>query len=233
MSLYCARSDVYATGLPPEAFARPPRAVEGVTPSSGVFALRSHGLSTDASVTLAVASSSTLGATAAALPAGLATGTQYYARPSGSDLFSLATAPAPAAAIASFGDAGSGLFSVVVDHGVFLDAAILAASRIIDEYARAHLPPINAAILPFVCAFVAARIYVATHRALMPEQKAGEAEAPSWIRSIVDRLFALWLSGAEIQGATDADPSVADMGAVAVKLDGRGFLERDCWGDRA
>ena len=221
--LYCARADVYATGLPPEAFARPPRPVEGVTPSTGTLALRAHGLALDAPITLAVLSSSTLGAPAANVPAGTSVDTVYYWRPTGSDLAQIATAVSPAAPIASFGDSGAGLFGIVVDHGVYLDAAITMASRIIDDMARAHVGNINAAILPLVCAFLAGRIYVSTHRALIPEQKAGEAEAPSWVRTLVDRLFALWLSGADIKGATDQTVQ-ADMGPVAVRLKGRGFL---------
>ncbi len=221
--LYCARSDVYAIGLPAEAFARPPRAVEGVTPSTGTFALRSHGFSLDAPISLAVISSSTLGAPAAVLPVGLSIAVPYFARPNGSDLFALAAAVSPAAPIASFGDAGSGLFAVIVDHGVYLDAAILMASRIVDDFARAHHGNINAAILPLVCAFLAGRIYVATHRALMPEHKSGEADAPSWVLRLVDQLFNLWLSGVDIKGATDDTPQ-AETGPIAVRLKGRGFL---------
>src|SRR6185312_1161860 len=125
--------------------------------------------------------------------------------------------------ISAFGDSGSGVLSIVVDHGPYLDAAIEAASAVIDQYARAHAAPITSAALPFVCAFLAARIYVATHRALLPEAKAGEAEAPSWIRGLLDKLFAVWLAGAPILGATDATPTVPEMGAVLVELEGRHF----------
>jgi len=215
---YCARSDVYATGLPPEAFARPPRPVEGVTPSSGILALRAHGLATDAPITLSVTSTSIPGGTTAALPAGLAVATQYYARPVGSDLLAVATAVSPAAPVASFGDAGVGLFSIIVDHGLYLDAAIVAASLVIDQFARDHATPINGAIVPLLCSFLAARIYVATHRALIPEQKAGEAEAPSWIRSLLDKLFNLYLTGAPILGTTDATPDVQEAGAALIRL---------------
>ena len=226
---YCARTDVYAAGLPPEAFARPPRPVESAAAfASGILSLRSHGLSVDAPVALAVVSSSTLGAPAAALPGGLSVGVQYYARPSGSDLFALATAVSPAAAISSFSDAGSGLFSIIVDHGVYLDAAIEAATVVIDQYARAHAAPITSAALPFVCAFLAARIYVATHRALIPEAKAGEAEAPSWIRGLLDKLFAVWLEGAPIVGAVDATPNVPEMGPALARRRG----DFDLWDGR-
>ena len=225
---YTDRADVYALGLPPEAFARPPRLVEGVTPGSGVIALRSHGLALDAPVTLAVLSSSTLGAPAAALPSGLSTGVLYFVQPLGSDLFGLALVAAALGgmAIASFADAGAGVFGIIVDHGVYLDAAIDAATALINEYARAHKAPIQAAILPLVCAYLAARIYIAAHAAVNPEY-AKAAEAPSWLRSLLDTLFKLWLTGAEMAGATDADPLVAEMGGKVVRLRGRGYLRHD------
>ncbi len=221
-----ARAIVYALGLPPEAFARPPRLIEGVTPSNGTLALRSHGLAADAPVTLAVLSSSTLGAPAAALPTGLSTGVTYYAQLAGSsDLFTLATA-AGGASIATFGDAGAGVFGIIVDHGPYLDAAIVAAEAVVNEHARAHRAPIQAAILPLVIAYLAARIYIAAHAAVNPEY-AKAAEAPSWLRSLLDTLFKLWLSGAEMAGAVDADPQVAQMGPKAVRLRGRGYLRID------
>lgn len=226
---YCERTDVYALGLPAEAFARPARLLEGVTPSSGVLALRSHGLKANAPVTLAVLSSSTLGADPAALPTGLSVGVVYYAQPLGSDLFAVATAPG-GSAIASFGDAGEGVFGVIVDHGLYLDAAITAAGAIINEYARAHEAPIQAEILPLVCAYLAARIYIAAHAAMNPAYAAA-AEAPTWLRSLIDTLFKLWLTGAPMQKATDNTPAKVEMGAVTFKLEGRRFLEEE--GDRA
>jgi hypothetical protein len=221
----CARENVYATGLPPEMFSRPPRLIEGVTPAAGALSLRAHALKPDAPVTLAVQSSSTLGAAAAALPGGLSAAQVYYALPLGSDAFSLSLV-AGGEPISSFTDAGSGVFGVVVDHGVYLDAAIEAATAIIYQFTRAHAQPIAADVLPFVCAFVAARIYLVSHTSGNSEfAKAGEA--PSWIRSLVDKLFDIWTKGAPILGAVDATPTVADNGAqlVPISLNGGFDLE--------
>lgn len=226
MSCYCTRANVYAIGLQAEAFARPARLIEGVTADIGVLALRSHGLATDAPITFAVQSSSVLGAPAAALPAGLSTGVLYYAKPRGSDLFSAATAPGGTSTITSFGDDGAGEFGVIVDHGVYLDEAIAAATAVINEHARAHKAPIRADVLPLVCAYLASRIYLSAHAANNPAY-AKAADEPSWIRKIVDGLFDLWLSGATVAGAVDETPQVAEGGAKAVQLKGRGFLRFD------
>lgn len=221
----CTRENVYATGLPPEMFSRAPRLIEGVTPAAGALSLRAHALKLDAPVTLAVQSSSTLGAAVAALPGGLSAAQVYFAHPLGSDTFALALV-AGGEPISSFTDAGSGVFGVVIDHGVYLDAAIDAATAIIYQFTRAHAQPIAADVLPFVCAFVAARIYLVSHTSGNSEfAKAGEA--PSWIRSLVDKLFDIWTKGAPILGAVDATPGKAEMGAVLVDLEGRGFLDAD------
>ena len=219
----CTRENVYATGLPPEMFSRPPRMIEGVTPETGVFTLRSHGLKLDAPVILAVLSTSTLGATAASLPGGASAGFAYYAHPLGSDTFSLALS-AGGVPIASFTDAGSGVFGVIVDHGAYLDAAIDAATAIVYQFTSAHAQPIAADVLTFVAAFVAARIYLVSHTSGNSEfAKAGEA--PSWIRSLVDKLFDIWTKGAPILGAVDATPSVTDNGAALVPIDLRGGFD--------
>jgi len=223
-SNYCARADVYAIGLSPEMFRRPPREIEAVDIASGTFTVRSHGLAQNAPIILAVLSSSTLGAPPATVPTGTALGTLYYAQPVSSDLFQLATSPSGSAL--PILDGGSGVFGIIVDHGVYLDAAIAAASAVIDEHARAHLPPISAPALPVVCAFLAARIYTATHVPGNPQFLAA-SEGPTWIRSVIDGLLKLWATGVEIVGAVDADPRVPEMGPVAVKLKGRGFLSHD------
>jgi len=220
---YCTRANVYGLGLAPRAFARPAEPIEIADPATGRLALRSHGLSTDHPIELRVISSSTLGAAPAALPAGLVEG-PYFAQPGGvSDSFqvSLATGGTP---ISSFGDAGSGVFAVIVDHGPYLDAAIDAATATIDVYAVAHKAPIQAAVLPFVSAFLAARIYVAAHAAANP-LFAKMADPPDYLRAIVDKMFSLWVSGVPLAGAIDATPTKAEMGAVAVRLKSRHFLE--------
>jgi hypothetical protein len=222
---YCDRGAVYALGLSPEAFARPPRAIEDVNPASGTLFLRSHGLGADAPVTLAVISSSVFGADPAALPGGLVEGAAF-AQPVNSDSFRVSTV-AGGAPIASFADAGAGVCAIIVDHGPYLDEAIDAATTIIDAHAVAHRAPLQAAVLKVVCAFLTARIYVAAHAFGNPTF-AKTTEPPEWLRSMIDRLFALWLSGAPLPaGASDGTPEVAENAAALVKLTGRGFLD-DC-----
>lgn len=225
MSSYCARQDVYAIGLAAEAFRRPPREVEGVVPSTGILTIRSHGLALDTPLTLVVESSSTLGAHAAAPPTGSAVGTLYYALPvaGSSDLFQIAVAPNGSPL--TFSDVGTGIFGMVVDHGPYLDAAIVAASAILDQCARAHDPPIAAPVFPLVCAFLAVRIYVAAHTVMNPAFTK-VLEGPSWLRGLLDKLFALWIAGADVVGAVDATPLLADDGAVSIELEGRDFLGR-------
>lgn len=222
------RQNVYALGLSPEAFARPPRELEGVVPSSGLLLLRSHGFDVDAPTVLVTLSSSVLGAPAAALPTGLTEGLTYFARPTGSsDTFALAATPG-GSPIASFADAGEGRFGALIDHGVYLDAAIASASALVESYAIAHKGPINAAILPLVEAIIATRIYVTAHAFGNPVfAKSMAFEPPDFIRKLIDELMRLWISGAPIVGATDVTPDFAEDSAVLVDLDGRGFLERE------
>ncbi len=215
--VYCARTDVYAIGLAPEAFRRPPREVEAVTPATGTLTIRSHGLAPNAPVSLAVLSSSTLGAPVAAVPTGTAVATPYYALPvaGSSDLFQIAIAPNGAPL--TFSDAGAGVFGVLVDHGAYLDAAIVAASAVFDQYARAHASPIVADVARVLCAYLAARIYGMAHAAGNPAFMVA-AEAPSWLRGILDKLFQIYMEGAPILGATDATPTTAEAGAILVAL---------------
>lgn len=223
---YSTPQDVYALGLPPEAFARPPRPLEGVTAGSGLLLLRSHGLALDAPVTFALLSSSIPGAAASVLPAGLTAGVAFFAAPVTSDSFRVATS-AGGTPIASFASAGVGLFGVLVDHEAYLIAAIAAADTLIDAHARAHKAPLQAAILRMVSAFLAARIYIAAHAFGNPAF-AAMAEPPPWILSLIDRLFGLWVSGSPLPaGSSDATPIVVENQAVVIELDGRGFLDAD------
>jgi hypothetical protein len=222
---YCTRADVYGLGLSPEAFARGARPIEDVVPATGTLFLRSHGLSADMPITLTVLSSSVFGAAPAVLPGGLVEGAAY-AQPVNSDAFRVSTAPG-GAPISSFTDAGEGVAGVIVDHGPYLDQAIEGASTIIDAHAVAHKAPLQASVLKIVCAFLAARIYIAAHAAGNPVF-AKAAEPPEWLRQIIDRLFTMWLSGAPLPaGSSDATPQVAENAAALVRLDGRGFLD-DC-----
>lgn len=224
---YTTRAKVYALGLPPEAFARPPRLIEAVVAGSGTFLLRAHGLAPNAPLQLGVFSESTLGAAPAALPggAGLAEGVTYYAQPgASSDAFQVA-ASANGAVLSPFTDEGAGVFGILVDPGPDLDAAIGSASTLIDAHLVAHKAPVVADIVSDVCARLAARIYVGAHGLGNPVYAAAYAEIAD-MRIMDERLMAGWYSGRPLPaGSTDATPATAEMGAVAVNLKSRRFLE--------
>jgi hypothetical protein len=220
---YCERQDVYALGLDAAAFARPARRVEGVDLLSGTLSLRSHGLALGAALTLSVLSSSTLGAPTATLPAPLAVGHVYGAAPLSADALQLRDAPGTGGAlISTFISKGHGVIGLVPDSGADLDAAIDAATTLIDQYARAHAAPMQAAALRLVCAYVSARIYVSAHAAMNPAY-AEALEGPSWLRGLIDKLFAAWMAGAPILGAVDASPDVAEMGPRVLSTRGGPF----------
>jgi len=222
---YCARANVYALGLPPEAFARAPRLVESASPAADTLSLRAHGFATDDPVTLAVQSSSILGATAAALPAPLLEGTVYYVRASGSDVLQLAAAPGGAAI--NLTSAGAGIFGILRDHGTDLDAAIVQATAIINEKLIAHSGTVTAEVLTGVCAWLAATIFTSTHSSANPFVRQAIAAALAPLREIYEPMLARWSAGAVVKGATDATPGTPENGAVLIELDGRGYHTSD------
>jgi hypothetical protein len=113
---YATEFDVWALGLSAQAFATPSLSIVAVDASTGTLTIPGHACALDALLHFDVLSSSVLGATAAALPGGLALATSYYARPvDGSwDLLRLSLS-AGGATISSFTDAGVGVFGITVD----------------------------------------------------------------------------------------------------------------------
>lgn len=220
MPSYCTRNDVHRIGLDAQMFRRAPREVEGVVPSTGTITIRSHGFAAGDPLSLAVLSSSTLGAAAASVPIGTSVGTPYWALPVGgsSDLFQISTTPNGTPV--TFSDSGSGVWGVLIDHGPYLDAAIVSASVVFDQYARAHASPIAADVVPTLCAYLAARVYIGAHAPSDPKF-AEKAEAPSWLRGILNELFTVYLHDqAPILGAVDATPSIAEAGAAPARRHG-------------
>lgn len=234
MTAYCTRADVYALGLPPEVFARPARSVGQVIPSSGTIVLRAHGLSTDAPISLSLLSTSSIpGSPAAALPGGLSAGVSYYVQPIGSDSFQLATT-AGGTPIASFTDAGVGVLGILVDHGPYLDACIEDFARMIEAHLTAHRGPIVVSpVLTGINARGAADSYVGAHGAGNAILRQAYDQAGIARRRILDdRMLTAWLNGKPLPfGSVDATPTVAEGGAVAVRLISRGFFD-DCEDNR-
>lgn len=222
---YCTRASVYALGFGPEAFARPPRLIDGVVAASGTLLLRAHGQATDTALSLAVLSSSILGAPASALPPELAQGVTYYAQPgSSSDSMQLSATPG-GAVISPFTDAGTGVFGLLIDHGAHLDRAIADATALVDAHLVAHRGPVAADVVEGVAARLAARIYVGAH-GLGNAAYARAYEEVSSMRIMDERLMAGWLAGKPLPaGSTDATPTLAENGALLISLEGRGFLD--------
>ena len=223
MTDYCARADVYALGLPSDAFSRPPRVLEGVNQAAGLFLLRAHGLVSNHPVSFAANGSTIPGLDASALPARVSPGVTYYAVPSSSDAFGVATTVG-GTAIAPFSDGGNGSIGVIVDHGPYLDQAITAASKLIEAVVIAHRAPFTADVLKIVCARLSARIYVeAQAGGNLAYIKSIEASGP--IQKLIDEMLELWLCGAPLPaGSTDATPLVGEDSPMLVDLDSRGFL---------
>lgn len=220
---YCVRANVYALGLPPEAFARPPRIVEGVDAAAGRLLVRAHGLSANDPVTLLVQSSSALGADPSALPGGLSEGVTYYAQPSGSDALTL-SATAGGTSIASFADVGVGAFGFLIDVGAIIDQHIDDAAAVIEEHLTAHTGPVSAAVLAGLNARMAARS-LAPALGLGNPVYAKAYESVEAMRMLDDRMLARWAAGKPVKGAADATVSTVENGAVAVVLEGGGWRQ--------
>lgn len=141
---YATRENVFDLGLRAEAFLARPRAIEAVDPATGVLTLRSNGLFAGYVLTLFVEGSATPGRPSASLPGGLSASVVYEAAPvnGSSDLFKVK--PVGGALISSFTNAGTGVFSMVVDIGRTIDRIALNESGNIDEELTNNSPPITA-----------------------------------------------------------------------------------------
>lgn len=139
---YCELADVYALGLPAQAFTAAARPLDGVTIATGVLLLYGHGLSADSAVRFSIESSSLAGATAAALPGGLTAGVTYYAQPvaDSSDTFKV-SATAGGATINSFTSEPVGLWALVVDPRPRLLASIRDRGEYINARSIAYRTP--------------------------------------------------------------------------------------------
>lgn len=153
-------ADIYALGLAAQAYAARPRAIEVAYADTGVLVLTGNGLSAGSLLRFVITGSATPGEPSTSLPEGLSASLMYTAAPvsGSSDLFRVA--PVDGSTITSFGDAGDGVFSIVVDPGPILLALAENVSRNIDEWLTAQAPPIEpdpdtglyAGILVGVCA---------------------------------------------------------------------------------
>jgi hypothetical protein len=143
---YATRDDVYALGLPPQAFTARPRMVEAVDPVANVLTISQHGLNSADVLTFIVEGNLQPGAPAMvgapALPSGLSASSVYYPLLIGSSsLFQVALSVGGAAV--ALGSAGTPKFGMRVDPGPKLDRLLLDASARVDQHLTNNEPPIN------------------------------------------------------------------------------------------
>jgi len=143
LASYTTLAQVYALGLPAQAFAARPRAIEVVDAATGVFTLTGNGLFDGSLMRFTVQGEGTLGKPDAALPAGLSASVVYEAAPvsGSSDLFRVA--PFGGSVITSFGDDGAGVFSIIVDPQQALIVIIADESAQVDNCLTGQAPPIE------------------------------------------------------------------------------------------
>ncbi len=142
MASYATLQQLYALGLVAQAFQARPRAVETVDAATGVLTLSNSGLFTGSFLRFSVQGEAIYGKPDAALPQGLSASILYEAVPvsGASDIFRVR--PYGGSTITSFGDAGSGVFSVVVDPQQMLLLIIADESAQVDNCLTAQAPPI-------------------------------------------------------------------------------------------
>ncbi len=134
--------DIFTLGPPAQAYAPRPRAIETADPDTGVLTLTMHGLFAGSRLRFSVEGSGTAGSPDAALPEGLSASLVYEADPvdDSTDLFRVA--PVGGSVITEFGDAGLGVYSIIVDVGSTLLAIAENESDNINERLTAQRPPI-------------------------------------------------------------------------------------------
>ncbi len=201
MVSYCTLQQLFQLGPPAQAYAPTPRALENASASTGVLTLTGNGLFDTSLLRFVVQGSATPAQPSAALPQGLSTVLMYTAAPvaGSSDLFQVA--PVGGSVITSFGDAGFGVFSIIVDPKPTLLAIIANESANVDNCLTGNAPPIKSdpitGLYPQVLVGVVARRtavrgvvalglanpdYRDTFRALREEQQFDNARLEEWLQ---------------------------------------------------
>lgn len=210
------RASVLAFGLPPPAAASPPLLVEQVDTATGLLFYRAHGLSADDPISLRLVRDTTLGAPTPALPTGLAEGVTYYAQPSTSDAFRLATSSggSPISGYAAEGTRFSWLF----DPFAALDAAIDKAWTAVLADCTAHGGEVEADIITDAAGALAVRFYVAHMAAGDPETAQSYDGIAQLYTEVYQPKLDAYFKGVPVRGATDATPSIGEAAPRFRKL---------------
>lgn len=213
MSGYCILDDVYLLGLSAQAFVSRPRPFDSVDASTATVRLKAHGFAVDDILTFEVTDGGTL-------PTAISGFVPYYAVPSTSDLFRLATL-AGGSPIASWVTAGDG-WGISLDPARRILSHIVETASEIDENLTAHLPPIL--VDPITHKFPQVLIGLNARMAARAAVLSLQIENPGY-RVAVDRLFAreaddrimlaAWKAGKPIQPRPTDENSIADNSARA------------------
>jgi phage gp36-like protein len=204
--MYCAPSDLYDFGLPRGALRNPGRHVRVAVASTDTIPLDVHGFDLNDAITFRVE-----GVSGALLPAPLVAGTEYFAIPLSESAFSVA--------LEADGDAidlttnGS---NFRVNKPIAFDAAILWASRIIDDMLVGHVVPLEAPypeIVTMTCAELAAG------KLLAGKSSKSLTEMFDAARKRLER----WSTGATIRGENAPDPANLAASATVPYADPRGW----------
>lgn len=224
---YATHADVFALALRAEAFASRARAVESVDIATGVMRLSSHGFAGGLPlVNFVVVGSAVPGRPSASLPAGtpgLSASLVYQpsAYAGSGNLFTVA--PVGGATIASFTDAGTGVFGVESDVLATLDALCIDQSAKVNNKLTAHSPPIlvdpDTGLYPEILRGIVARRVAMRARLVLGLANPLYADSFAALerdKADDDRDLAAWFEGRGILPTPlDQTEGVADDGARA------------------
>lgn len=213
--------DFYALAMSPAACVPDARQVKSINVAAQLFELPGHGLF-GGEVLYFQASGAN-----AAPPTGLATTTAYLAVRRNSHFFGITSLDGSPV---TFADVGVGVVNVLEDMEPVVLRMLARRTSDVQSKAKAYSPPYSGdvplrltGIAVDLAAFdVSKRMRVASPK--FDEKKIEKA----YDQAIVD-LADLDRGDPLAESLTDATPTVADMGAVSVRLESRHFLE----GDRA
>ncbi len=201
MAALATLDDFIRLGLPATALVPSPREIETIDVGTGYILTKGHGLVTGDVVRFEGQG---------VLPAPLAPATNYTATTVDIDLFTISFAGNPV----TFTNTGAKPYAWrVVPYPAIL-AAILAASSVVQDHARAHSTIVEPTeqIKQIVC-ILAAHAIVTTNRLKLAITKdfydlIQGRYADAWI------TLRSWEKGRSIAGVVDATPNVAEFGAI-------------------
>jgi len=206
-------ADLCTFGLASSTLAPEQRTLVGANPAGSLFELRAHAFAGGESVRIVPSG------TGSVLPTGLSYSTRYTVLPPGDpDFFALAGV--------TITDAGIGVLTLLRDLTAPALALLEDRKNYVEAHFKAYKPPWTVPpgwAVGVVCRLAAydfSTIYRVASPQFSTEQLAERAKT-------AEEFCARGDAGTpytDAQGPIDATPTVADMGPVAVRLKGRGFV---------